>query len=289
MNAFSSALTAMRRSPYQTLIACIMVSLTCFVGYVFSLFLYSAENILQYFETRPQVIAFFELSTPTSVITELQAQMIQKPYVETATVVSKEQALELYKEDNEDDPLLLELVTADILPASIEVSGQDADDLPQIKSDLEQATGVDEVVYQQDVINSLATWTSSVRLIGIGGVLLLSITSFLIIMSTIGIKITAKRHTIHIMRIIGATGWYIKAPFMIEGMLYGLIGSLFGWSLMVAGVLYLTPWLRDFLGSVPLLPFPPLVFGTQLAVGTLLAMGIGAIAALLAVQRFIKR
>lgn len=289
MNAFSSALTAMRRSPYQTLIACIMVTLTCFVGYVFSLFLYSAEHILQYFETRPQVIAFFELTTATSVINELQSQMVQKPYVESATIVSKEQALELYKQDNEDDPLLLELVTADILPASIEVSGRDANDLAQIKSDLEQATGVDEVVYQQDVINSLATWTSSVRLIGVGGMLLLSITSFLIIMTTIGIKITAKRYAIHIMRIIGATGWYIKAPFAVEGMLYGLIGSLFGWSLMVAGVLYITPWLRDFLGSVPLLPFPPMVFGIQLAVGTVLAMGIGAVAALLAVQRFIKR
>lgn len=289
MNSFSAALTAMRRSPYQTLVACVMVTLTCFVGFVMSLFLYSAETILQYFETRPQVIAFFDLTATDQVITTTEESMRQKPYVENVTMVSKEQALELYKEDNQDDPLLLELVTADILPASIEVSGRDADDLAQIKEDLDKAEGVDEVVYQKDVIDSLSTWTNSVRLVGIGGVALLSFTSFLIVTTIIGIKITSKRQAIHIMRIIGATGWYIKGPFMVEGMLYGLVGALLGWSFMMAGVLYITPWLRDFLGTVPLLPFPPQLFAIQIGFGTTIAMLIGAFAAVVAAQRFIKR
>lgn len=289
MNSISSSLTAMRRSPYQTMAACVMVTLTCFVGYVFSLFLYSAETILKYFETRPQVIAFFDLTATDQAITSLGTTMQQKPYVADVTMVSKEQALEMYKEDNRDDPLLLELVTADILPASIEVSGRTADDLPQIKDDLEQADGVDEVAYQKDVIDTLANWTKSVRLIGIGGVALLAITSFLIVMTIIGIKITAKRQAIHIMRIIGATSWYIKGPFMVEGMLYGLVGSLLGWSFMMAGLLYVTPWLRNFLGSVPLLPFPPILFAIQVGIGTAAAMIIGAFAAVMAAQRFIKR
>lgn len=289
MNHFSSALTAMRRSPYQTLVAFLMVTLTCFVGYVFSMFLYSAETILKYFETRPQVIAFFDLNAAPDQITDLERTMLQKPYVEGVTVVSKEQALEIYQQDNRDDPLLLELVTADILPASIEVSGRGADDLIQIRDDLTQAPGVDDVVYQQDVIESLSTWTNSVRLLGVGGVALLGFTSFLMVMTIIGVKMTAKRQAIHIMRIIGATGWYIKGPFMIEGMLYGLVGSLLGWSLMMAGLLYVTPWLRNFLGSVPLLPFPPALFAVQVGVGTAAAMIIGAFAAITAAGRFIKR
>jgi cell division transport system permease protein len=128
-----------------------------------------------------------------------------------------------------------------------------------------------------------------VRLVGIGGVSLLGLTSFLIVVTIIGIKITAKRQAIHIMRIIGATKWYIKGPFMIEGLLYGLLGSLLGWSLMMAGLLYITPWLRNFLGSVPLLPFPPQLFAIQLGLGTAIAMLIGAFAAVVAAQRFIKR
>src|SRR5690606_7826830 len=137
-------------------------------------------------------------------------------------------------------------------------------------------------------IDTLSSWTRSVRLIGIAGVALLGITSFLIVMTIIGIKITAKRQAIHIMRIIGATSWYIKGPFMIEGMLYGLVGSLLGWCLMMAGLLYVTPWLRNFLGSVPLLPFPPALFAIQVGIGTALAMSIGAFAAVVAAQRFIS-
>lgn len=289
MSAVSTALTAMRRSPYQSLAAVMMMSLTCFVAYAFSLFVVGTEKILQYFETRPQVIAFFELDASAESINSLASTMKTKPYVNDVTVVSKQDALEMYKQDNQDDPLLLELVTADILPASIEVSGMTGNDLDKIKSDLEKGQNVEDVVFQKDVIDSLNVWTRSVRLIGIGSVVLLALTSFLIVMVIIGIKITAKKQAINIMRIIGATRWYIKSPFMVEGILYGLVGSLIGWTAMFGGLLYLTPWLQNFLGSVPLFPIQPGVYAIQVGAGTLIAMLIGAFAAMVASQRLIKR
>ncbi len=289
MNPLSSALTAMRRSPYQTLAAILMLSLTCFVGYTFSLFLVGAEKVLQYFETRPQIIGFFELNATTQQIDALKQTMQQKSYVDTVTVVSKDQALELYKKDNQDDPLLLELVSADILPASIEVSGKDPDSLSQIKDDLSKAQGVEEVVFQQDVLDTLTSWTKSLRYVGAGLIGLLGITSFLLIMVIIGIKITTKKNAIHIMRIIGATKWYIQAPFMFEGVMYGIIGSLLGWLAMYAGLLYLTPWLKDFLGTVPLLPVPLEFFAMQLGIGTLIALSIGSFASLTAARRMIRK
>jgi len=289
MNPLSSALTAMRRSPYQTLAAVIMVSLTCFVGYTFSLVLVGTERVLQYFETRPQIIAFFQLDASTSDIEGLKQSMQQKPYVDQVTVVSKEQALELYKEDNKDDPLLLELVSAEILPASIEVSGKTASTLSQIKDDLSRANGVDEVVFQQDVLDTLTNWTTSLRYIGMASIGILALTSFLLIMVIIGIKITSKKQAIHIMRIIGATKWYIQAPFMFEGVLYGLIGSLLGWMVMYGGLLYLTPWLRSFLGSIPLFPVPMALLALQLGIGTLVAMFVGAFASLTAARRMIRK
>lgn len=289
MSSFSTALTAMRRSPYQTMAAITMMTLTCFVAYAFSLFVVGTEKILQYFETRPQVIAFFELDAPASAIDSLAAYMKAKPYVQDVSLVTKQQALDMYKLDNKDDPLLLELVTADILPASIEVSGKSGTDLDKIKTDLEKGTNVDDVVFQKDVIDSLNVWTRSVRLIGIGSVVLLGLTSFLIIMVIIGIKITAKKQAINIMRIIGATRWYIKSPFMVEGVLYGLTGSLVGWTAMFGCLLYLTPWLQNFLGSVPLFPIPPSILAMQLGAGTLIAMVVGCFAAMMASQRLIKR
>lgn len=289
MNPFSTALTAMRRSPYQTLAAIIMMTLTCFVAYTFSLVTVGTEKVLQYFETRPQIIAFFELDATASQINALSQSMQQKPYVEAVSVVSKDQALELYRQENKDDPLLLELVSADILPASIEVSGRSADTLTQIKDDLSRADGVEEVVFQQDVLDTLTRWTQSLRFVGIGSIALLGVTSFMLIMVIIGMKLTSKKNAIHIMRIIGASKWYIQAPFMFEGILYGLIGSLLGWGTMYAGLLYLTPWIKDFLGTITLLPVPPEFLAIQLGVGTLVAMLVGAFASLTAARRMIRK
>lgn len=265
-----------------------LVSITFFVGYVFSLFLYSTEQILRYFETRPQITAFFNIDTDSTTIEQLQQTMEAKSYVSKVTVISKEKALEIYQEDNKKDPLLLELVTADILPASIEVSGKDASDLPKIKEDLEGATGIDEVVYQQDVIEQLQSWTKSIRYIGVGSVVVLSLTSLLLIIIVTGLKVVSKRRTIQIMRIIGASSWYVRAPFIYEGMIYGLFGSVIGWGGMYLGLLYATPWLQNFLGSVPLFPLPLQFYAIQAGIGTSVGLLLGALASSFATSRMMR-
>jgi cell division transport system permease protein len=289
MKSLSSALTNIRRSPYQSLTAILMLSITFFVAYTFSLFILGTEQILRYFETRPQIIAFFELDASPSQLEAAQQTMEQKTYVEEVDLVTKDQALSIYQETNREDPLLLELVTADILPASIEVSGVDVESLTLIQEDLNQITGIDEVVYQKDVIDELTTWTNSVRWIGIIGLIVLSVTSLLTIMIITGMKSANRRGAINIMRIIGASRWYVQSPFVYEGVLYGVFGSTIGWSIMFIALLYLTPWLTNFLGNVPLLPVPMEVLLIQLAGGTGLGILFGGLASSIAVRRVMRK
>lgn len=289
MNALTAALTTIRRSPYQALVSILMLSVTFFVVYVFSFFVAGTHKILEYFETQPQIIAFFELETPDEAISKLQKEMETKPYVESVTIVNQEDALAIYQEENKADPLLLELVTADILPASIEVAGNDLSALTSIKADLDNAQYIEDVVYQQDIVETLSSWTQSIRIIGIGSIVTLATISFLVIMVVIGIKATHQRNAIGIMRFIGATQWYIKAPFLLEGLLYGITGSLLGFMAAIATLLYATPWIKDFMAEVQLFPVPMEFYAAQLGAGTLAGILIGAFASLLAVQRMIKR
>lgn len=289
MKILKDALITIRRSPYQSLLAVFMISLTFFVGYTFSLTLLGTEKTLQFFETSPQVIAFFELETNTNDINKLALEMKSKSYVKEVKLVSKEEALDIYREDNKDNPLLLELVTADILPSSIEVSAVNVNDLPQIKQDLESAKGIEEVSFQQEVIRSLAKWTQSIRLVGAFSTLVLAVTSFLLMVVIISMKVITKKNTIRIMKIIGATSGYIVAPFIFEGALYGLLGSFIGWGGMYALLLYLTPWLVDFLGSIVQLPIPWIIFAWQIAIGTSVGIILGSLASLVAVRRMIRK
>lgn len=289
MNPLTAALTAMRRSPYQTLAALFIVTITFFVGYTFSMFLFASNHILQYFETRPQVIAFFELDATEPAIQELKQAMEKRSYVEDVKIVSKDQALKLYQDDNKDDPLMLELVTSDILPASIEVSGVDVAALSKIKTDLESVTIVDEVIFQESLIENLNTWTNSIRVAGVVSLSVLGITTLLIIMVITAMKVSSQRFSIQVMRMLGATRWYIKSPFVFEAMLYGLLGSLVGWGGMFTVLLYSQPSIETFLGPITFFPVDPFFLFAQIGIGTATGMILSALASDAAVGRMIKR
>lgn len=285
---FSDALKNMRRSPYQTVSATLVLAQTFFIGYTLALLLIASHIILTYFESQPQVTAFFNPDVPDAQVQMVQAELAAKPYVKQVELVSKEQALEIYREENKDDPLLLQLVTADILPASLEVSTDTVESLPQIEADLKNLEGIDEVVFQKDVVDQLTSWTSSLRIIGLGLITVMSITSFILIMVILGMKISAKRHAISIMQLLGASKWYVKSPFVFEGIMYGILGSLLGWAATYIGLLYLTPWLLQFLAGIPLLPVSPVFMASLLGVGTVGGILLGSFSSLIVTGRFLK-
>lgn len=288
MNSFTTALTTIRRSPYQALTSILMVAVTFFVAYSFSIFMVGSKVVLNHFETQPQILAFFELETDQKIIDEVAKSMKEKNYVSDVKIISQEDALKLYQKDNSDDPLLLELVTSDILPASVEVSGADIESLAKIKEDLEQYNQIEDIEYQEDVISTLNSWISTIELAGLVTTVVLGTISFLIIMVVIAMKANAQKKKIQIIRMLGATKWYVKLPYMYEGMIYGFAGSAIGWLAMFAALLYLTPSINYILGNITLLPAPIEFYIIHGISGVILGMFLGSFASIFAVQRFIK-
>lgn len=288
MSAVKTALTSLRRSPYQSILAVSVMTILFFVANLFALSLLGAEQILRFFETRPQVIAFFLPQVADEVIANAGNVMKAKSYVGEVRVVTKTQALELYQKDNKDNPLLLELVTADILPASLEVTARQASDLNQIKQDLKAQNGIDEVTFQDDVLNSLLQWTKSLRIAGLFAVSVLAVTAFLTIVVLVSMKTITRKKAVSIMQIIGATNGYILAPFVTEGLLYGLTGALLGWALMWGVLLYATPWLSSFLGGIVTFPVPFQILLACLGASALGGSIIGSLASLVAARRLLR-
>lgn len=289
MKSLKDALVTIRRSPYQSMLAILMTTITFFVAYTFSLAIAGTELTLSFFETRPQVIAFFDLETDKETINIVAKQFEEKTYVDEVKLITKEEALMIYRKENEENPLLLELVTANILPASIEISAHDVKYLQKIEEDLTKSLGIEEVIFRQDIVDSLTKWTNAIRITGITSISILIIISFLTMMTTISMKVNSKKSAIKIMKIIGANHWYIASPFVLEGTIYGIIGSLLGWAGMYALFLYLTPWIKDFLGSIILLPIPLEIFAWQLSIGTSIGILLGSFTSIIAVQRMLRK
>lgn len=277
-----------RRSPYQTFAAVLIMTLTFFVISMFSFVIYGSSKIISYFESKPQVTAFFKDEAKQENIDALKEQLESSGKVADMRFVSKLEAFEIYKEQNKNDPLLLELVTADILPASLEISAIKIDDLSAISEMLKDSPFVQEVIFQKDVVATLTSWTNALRKIGIGLIALLLSVSIFIIGTNIGIKISQKREEIEIMRLLGATYWYIRWPFIFEGMFYSVIGALIGWTIASGLLLYASPFLSSFLRGIPLFPLQPILLGELLGIELALAIFLGGFASYLAVLRYLK-
>ncbi|MFH2085400.1 MAG: permease-like cell division protein FtsX [bacterium] len=281
-----TAFKHIRRSPYQSIAAVFMTIVTFFIVSIFTLVVLGASHMLSYFESRPQVTAFFKDTAGTAEVETLKSSISQAVTVEAMHFISKDDALEIYKKQNTDNPLLLEMVTADILPASLEVSAKNVTDLETIAGVMQKNSAVEEVVFQKDVIDTLKKWVSGIRMTGIILSSLLILASLTTIVMILGLKFAARKTEINTLSLLGATSWYIRSPFVTEGMIYSVSGAIFGWGLSYLTLLYLTPNIVTFLEGIPLLPVPIWV---MLALGggeVLLALVIGALASLIATRRY---
>lgn len=288
MKFLKTAWKNIRRSPYQAFAAILIMTLTFLAVSFFAFLLVGSSQIINYFESKPQVTAFFTNEAKQSDINALENTLLKTGKTASIKFVSKEGALKIYKEQNKNDPLLLELVTADVLPASFEISAVKIEDLGPISDMLKKSSIVSEVIYQKDVVSTLTSWTSAIRKIGISLIVLLSLVSVFIMVTIIGIKISQKKEDIEIMKLIGATSWYIRWPFITEGVAYGIIGSVIGWFIATGALLYATPFLESFLKGIPVLPVSYTSLLILLGIEILFAIFLGIISSFLAVFRYLK-
>jgi len=288
MSFAKTAWKNIRRSPYQALAAILIMTLTFLVISFFTFLLVGSSKVVNYFESKPQVTAFFKDEAKQSDINALENQLHATGKVASIKFVSKDEALQIYREQNKNDPLLLDLVTADVLPASFEISTVQIEDMGTISNMLEKSSIVSDVIYQKDVVSTLSAWTSAIKKIGIVLVVLLSLVSIFIMATIIGIKISQKKEDIEIMKLIGATNWYIRWPFLTEGVIYGVVGAIVGWLMATAGLLYATPFLESFLKGIPVLPASDVDLVMLLVIELVFAVFLGFISSFLAVLRYSK-
>src|SRR3990172_4712425 len=181
MNQIKKTVKLLRRSPYQALAAALAMSLTFFVSYIFIILIIGGQIVLNYIEQRPEVIVFFADEATQTEIDDLTSKVRSTGLTKEIKFVSKEEALAIYRERNKDDPLLLESVTADFLPRSIDISVNRASDIKQITELAQGSEHVDKVITPENLVEQLVKWTKTIRLGGLVFVSTLLSISFLLI------------------------------------------------------------------------------------------------------------
>lgn len=278
-----------RRSPFQAMAAIFVLALTFFVATTLAVLVYSSRNVLKYFETRPQIIAFLKEELTPEQISALQNKLTSDLRIEGVRYVSKEEALSIYKKATEDNPLLSELVSPSIFPASLEFSVTNLSLAQEVIDEVKEEAIVAQVGFTaslggektlQDVVARLKNVIFYIRVGGITFVGILGITSFFTLLVIISMRINSRKTEVEILDLIGATPGFIRSPIVLEAVIYSILGVFIGWIFAFILWLYITPNILSYFGEIPILPEGVLnlsilfgiIFASELVVGCFLAL-----------------
>lgn len=279
-----------RRSPFQAMAAVSVLAVTFFVTTLVAVTVFSSEQVIRYFETRPQVIAFLKDDATDEQTGLLLDKLEADLRINSLRLVTKEEALNIYKDATSENPLLGELVSPSIFPASIEFSSNELQIAQTLIEEVKQEPIVESVGFTAalggesavsdviDRLNSIALYTRTGGAIAIG---VLAGTSFLVLMVVIGMRIVTKKPEIDSLSLIGASPWFIKAPIVLEAVHYSILGVIAGWLGASVLIMYVTPSLLKYFGDVPVLPKDSTQFFALLGVVLAGELVVGIVIALL--------
>lgn len=261
----------------------VMVSLT--LGGAGLLAQRQVDTASELFYSQVEVSIFLVPDVPEDQRASLEGELESNPQVDTVFFESSQQAYENFQELFADDPALLESVGPETLPSSFRVKLVDPEQFGVIESQYATYPGVDEVSDQRDVLDRFFGLMNAFKLGGwaIAGIQLVG--GAALIANTIRLSAFARREQIGIMKLVGATNWYIRLPFVLEGVVAGIIGSLGAVALLFVGEIWLLDAIRDDIQFLPLVGTADVVAITPVLV--LVGAGVAALASSLSLRRFL--
>jgi cell division transport system permease protein len=258
------------------------------------------SNTIAQITDRIDVSVYLKDSTDVPTGEQLAANLEQLPNVESVTYLSKDEALERYRQQNADNPELLSAIneTDNPLPATIQVKPRDLNRIQEIRDFLNEPANSElweDVSYRDDrkeAIDRIAHATNLLRRAGIAAVLVFAFISMLIIFNTLQMAIFNRREELTIMRLLGATTWYIRGPFVVETVIYGILSAII--SIVIINSLFIAASSALQATSLGLLDINYSAeyfrdnFWILLTIQLVLGILIGAVSSVIATRRYLK-
>jgi len=289
MHHLSHTWRHLRRSPFQSIIALLTMTVSFFILTSFVFFNSGLNSVLNHFNTKPEITIFLKDGLDKPTLEAAQNEIATIPDIREVRYISKEKALELYKELNKNNPLLTEMVTASILPASFEVSAYNPKVLEAVAQKFTtKTTLVDEIIYQKDLIESLMGWTNMLKNFAIVTISFFGLVAFFVTFAVIGLKITNRKDEINTSRLLGASLFYVKKPFLMEGIIYGVFGSTVGYLATLSIIIYFKAKLNTFFSPAIFVSNDPVFFLTWFLVELFIGFVVGLGTSFVVSKRYIK-
>jgi len=287
-----------RRNWVMSLGAVITIYLSLLLVGIFIATGFVVNSVVESVEDKVTIQVFLKDGAASTDVNALQEQLLADPLVDGVDYTTKDEALQKFREDMQQSPEIIDQLEGNPLPASLDVTLKDPRTVEQTVAKIKKNalflnvadrpdSPEESLKYGQQIVNKLFAFTRVIRIIEVVFVVMLGVVSLIFINNTIRLAIYARRKEIGIMRLVGASNWFIRTPFLLEGVIQSLIGASLAILSVVGLQAAILPRLRD------ALPFMAVTLSSQATAQIALALivagtVIGLAGSWLAMTRYLK-
>jgi len=272
----------------------IILALLVFEGLI--IFKVLTESALDSIQNKIDISVYFKMDAPEDEILKIKKSLESLAEVKSIEYVSRDEALELFKERHADDPTItqsLEELKDNPLLASLNIKAYDPKEYVTIADYLDKTdskTFFEKVTYAQNavVIERLSKIIDTAEKGGVILILVLALVAVLVTFNTIRLAIYSGREQIEIMRLVGASNSFTRGPYIVEGVIYGLLGAVLSMILAAPIIYFVSPYIKIFIAEMDLWIYFNSHLLLILTYQLLFGIGVGVISSIIAVRKYLR-
>lgn len=245
LKSFKKAKKNLALNSIVTFVNIVIGTMTFFILCLFLYFAFVSNHILQTLESRAQITVYFQDLADENYILSIKKEFLEMKEVKSVSYTSKDTALKIFRDMYESEPLLTENIDSEILPASLDVSVNDINDLDKIASILKSKEKVEEISYFKDELVKFKSFSNGVKYVGLILTSLMLFITFLINLVLVGVTIRERSEEIKISKLLGATDTYIEGPYFAQSSIVAFLTSLFSIILFIAVLPFIEPFIFE--------------------------------------------
>ncbi len=257
---------------------------------------FATTHVARTLEDKVDISVYFRESAPEGSILGLKDELLEFKEIKSVEYVSREDALATFKERHRDNPLIqasLEELEGNPLLASLNIKAFEASTYGAIAQFLERGAAgplVEKVDYREnkELIDRLFTITGNIKRVGIAASLFLSLVALLVAFNTIRLAIYNERDSIAIMRLVGAGDWFIRGPFIVQGMLSGISAAALSMGVTAVLAFAFSDRVNAFIPGLDLLGYLKTNFLLILMIEGGVGVLLGSLGSLIAIRNYLK-
>ncbi|MBR5536060.1 MAG: permease-like cell division protein FtsX [Clostridia bacterium] len=283
-----NALIGMKRNGEMTVTAILTVTSCLLLFGVFMLLSANINYIGEQIRNQCQIQAYIDFDATEDEEMLVYSQVRSLPNVSECDFISKADAMEEYRDYLGADASAFDgLEGEEFLRSSVKVNMTDIEKAKELEAAIKNIPGIAKVSNRQDVVQRVIDVTDVIRTGSLAAMIILLLVAIFIISNTIKLSVFARKDEIHIMKYVGATAGFVRRPFILEGVMTGIIGGVISLVLIGFGYTYVIGLMKEFLDIFKLIPFSeilPFMVATTFIFGVLM----GAVGSAIALVKHLK-